>query len=129
MLGRGNPPSAPRETCLVKAVLEFGQAKAMPVQEDLLKFEHIHMDAVVFHRLRFGRLYVQMPTRVSKDSTNRYKLNTASPRPARVAASLRRLKLWPSALSKSMVVLICSKMPITMLPAIPGRDSAQVKGE
>jgi hypothetical protein len=98
----------------------------MPVQEDLLKLEHIHMDAVVFHRLRFGRLYVRMPMRVSKESTKTYKLNIARPRPARVAASLRRLKLWPSALSKSIVVLICSKIPITILPAIPGRNSAHV---
>jgi len=29
----------------------------MPVKEDLLKLEHIHMDAVVFHRLRFGVVY------------------------------------------------------------------------
>jgi hypothetical protein len=129
MLGRGNTPEAPRESYSVEAVLEFGQAKAMPVQEDLLKFEHIHVDAVVFHRLRFGRLYARSPMKVSEMSTKCYKLSIASPKPARVAANFRRLKLWPSPLSKSIVVLMCSKIPMTMLPAIPGSASAHANGE
>lgn len=31
----------------------------MPVQEDLLKLEHIYVDAVVFHRLSFGPFYAE----------------------------------------------------------------------
>ncbi len=37
----------------------------MSVKEDLLKLEHIHMDAEVFHRLRFGDCYAGVPMRVS----------------------------------------------------------------
>ena len=106
--------------CSIEAILTSRQAKPVSVKEDLLKLEHIHMDAEVFHRFRFGDCYADVPMRVSLSLMNIYKLTTASASPARVAASLRTLKLCPSALSNNIVVLMCSKMPITTLPAIPG---------